>query len=181
MLYANGLYGAIGAVILVRDELLPSRWKSDASLLDILHKLHWREWVIVLLLLNILLLIEGTLRAVRNREEKVSKLTEKLEAIESSSPKIRAVFAHVKPVRFLFSGGTTGIHPFISVRFINDPIHPSQTAIAKDICAKLRHFIPDTGNTLLEVDGRWAGSDQPSSRNWLASKSDLLRTDFNIG
>ena len=64
-------------------------------------------------------------------------------------------------------------------RFVNDPPHPYPNAIAKEIVAKIRFFRAES--LLLEIDGRWADSDQPSLRDIRQSRNDLLRTQFAIG
>lgn len=180
----NGLYAAINLVLFIRDNLLPDAWKDRLKLLDIFHKLPWWAWAMLVLIANILLLIEGSFRAVRKREKERNDLADKLEAIEESRPTIRPKepnAASVKDVLFTQSGIILGAKPFISVRFINDPSIPNPAAIGKQVCAKLRYFLPDKNITLLEIDGRWAESDQPSSRDYRASRFDLLRTEFNIG
>ena len=69
--------------------------------------------------------------------------------------------------------------PFIRIRFINDPPQPYPNAIAKEIVAKIRFFGAES--LLLEIDGRWADSDQPSLRDFRQSRNHLLRTQFAIG
>lgn len=68
---------------------------------------------------------------------------------------------------------------FVKVRFVNRPTKHAPTAIAQGVSAKIKFF--DVGGMLvLEMDGRWDNTDQPSLRHPTQSKRDLLLTDFAI-
>jgi hypothetical protein len=186
MLYVNGLYGAISAAILVKDELLPDKWKSNASLLDILHKLPWREWVIIFLVLNILLLIEGALRAVRKREEERDALSQKLDAIKNARPNVQlsslnSVVLENGAHRDFISGRIIRTTQYICLCIVNDPHSTELSATARGVGAKVRYFIPGGEAPFLEIDGRWAGTDEASLRDPRQSRTDLLRIDLGIG
>ncbi|MGD0734969.1 MAG: hypothetical protein ABR976_07465 [Terracidiphilus sp.] len=68
---------------------------------------------------------------------------------------------------------------FVKVRFVNRPTRHAPTAIAQGVSAKIKFF--DRGGLLvLEMDGRWDNTDQPTLRHITQSKRDLLLTDFAI-
>jgi hypothetical protein len=68
---------------------------------------------------------------------------------------------------------------FVKVRFVNKPAKNSPSAIAHGVSAKVK-FLNDKGHLVLEMDGRWDDSDQPSLRHSAQSKRDLLLADFGI-
>jgi hypothetical protein len=84
----NIFYGAVNLFLFIRDNLFPERWRDKSSLLDILHKMHWLGWIILILISNIFVLIEGAFRAIRRREEGRTALADKREAIEESRPRV---------------------------------------------------------------------------------------------
>ena len=47
--------------------------------------------------------------------------------------------------------------------------------------ASITFFTQDGNTPLLEMEGRWAETDQPSVRDWRESKTDLLQIEFGIG
>lgn len=73
------------------------------------------------------------------------------------------------------------VAPFLKVRFVNDPSAPYPNSKANGIAARIRYFRDSDDTPLLEIDGRWADSDQPSLRDFRQSRTDLLRTAFDIG
>lgn len=69
--------------------------------------------------------------------------------------------------------------PVLKVRFVNKPTKHVESAIARGVGAKVKFF--SEGNKLiLEMNGRWDDTDQPSQRLATQSRSDLLHVDFNF-
>lgn len=68
--------------------------------------------------------------------------------------------------------------PVVRIRFINDPISPSPASSVSDVVAKITIFDQDN---IIEMDGRWTSSDQPSTRRFGISRNDLLRMSFGVG
>jgi hypothetical protein len=180
----NGLYGLVNLVLFIRDNFLPDRLKHYLQLLDLFHGLPWWGWVIILLCINFLLLAEGATRTVRDREKKNNDLTNELDIIKRSRPRIQpkgSDAAHVLSVQFSPPNAIPFIAPSLRVRFINDPEGSSRSAVARDVCAKVRYSLGEQNVPSLDIDGRWADSDQPSIRDVRQSRNDLLRIDFNLG
>jgi hypothetical protein len=75
----NGLYGVVNLFLFGRDHHLLGTWIGKLSLLDILHKIPWWGWAILVLIANIVILFEGAFRAVRKREEERNELADKLQ------------------------------------------------------------------------------------------------------
>jgi hypothetical protein len=116
----------------------------------------------------------------RERTE-VNRLRDKLDEIDHSRPRLRP--KHPNPVSvtrgFINMGQGQFDARFVRIRFINDPEHPYPSASADAVVAKLT--FSSNGKRLLEMDGRWSDSDQPSIRDVRQSRSDLLATSFGIG
>ena len=68
---------------------------------------------------------------------------------------------------------------FVKVRFVNKPQHHSPTSVAERVRAKIR-FLDEEGRLVLEMDGRWDDSDQPTLRHPTLTRQDLLGTRFDI-
>jgi hypothetical protein len=180
----NGLYALVNLDLFVRDNFLPDGLKHYLQLLDLFHSLPPWEWVMILLCINFLLLFEGATRTVRDRERKNNDLAAKLEIIERLRPRIRPKgldAAHILSVQFSPPNVVPFIAPSLRVRLINDPEGSSQSAVAKGVGAKIQYSPGEQDGLPLEIDGRWADSDQPSIRDFRQSRNDLLRTDFSIG
>jgi len=75
---------------------------------------------------------------------------------------------------------TSWTAPFHKVRFINDPMVPAPSAVAKNVSAKVR--FSQEGQLLREVDGRWSESESPLERMAKGQPIlDLIKMDFGIG
>jgi hypothetical protein len=64
----------------------------------------------------------------------------------------------------------------VRVRFVNDPIQPVATAVARDVGARIS-VRRSNGEVIREIDARWSDSPQPLP---LQSIVHLLRVDFGI-
>jgi hypothetical protein len=144
---------------------------------------HWK--VILLLGINILLVVEGAAKAIRKRESQRDAYRLKLHQIEEAKPRIvlrEPHAAYMEPVNIHAVGDVLNNVSFMTVRFVNQPQPPFPNSVARDVRVKLRFFEPmPAGRLLLAIDGRWAASDQPSTRDWRQSRTDLLSAEFGIG
>ena len=105
-----------------------------------------------------------------------------LKRIEEARPRIvprEPNPVSITTVRFGESGRRLFDAPFVRIRFTNDPLHSYPGAMVDGVVAKVR-FLRER-QVLLEMDGRWSDSDQPSTRDWRQSRNDLLSTNFGIG
>ncbi len=186
ILWINGLYAVINGLIFIRDNMFPESWRRTATLPGVFRAFHLPGWIIFILLTNIILLAEGTVRAVRKREEEINSLKETLEAAERGRPNIQlkqpnpVVFKLVRQ-QVLNANQIIRDAPFLCLRFVNDPQNPNPSAIARAISAKVRYFIAGESDPVLEIDGRWADTDEASFGDPRQSRHHLLTVDFNIG
>jgi hypothetical protein len=109
------------------------------------------------------------------------KSADKLDLIESARPKICLKQVIVSGANFFTPSGAAFTAPSIKARIANDPAHAYPNTKACGVAVKLRYFLSSESVQLLEINGRWADSDQPSARDFRQSRRDLLETDFNIG
>jgi hypothetical protein len=65
------------------------------------------------------------------------------------------------------------------VRFVNIPKPGFRGVTASSVCARVTYR--DSAENNCFIDGRWADTDQPSSRDPRLSRNDLLRVDFQPG
>lgn len=150
----------------------------------ILSSLPWYWKAIVFLAVNVALIAEGAFRAIRKRERQRDDYFQKLKQIEDTKPRIvlrepgAIHIQEVKPKNRM-TGVVTGVLPFVKVRFINKPLGAFPNSIARSISAKISFYGPDA-KLLLEMNGRWDDSDEPSSREAGKSRNDLLGADFGI-
>jgi len=104
-----------------------------------------------------------------------------LRAKEQSRPRLRP--KDPNPVSVSTGHINVAQQPFnvrwVRIRFVNDPEYPSPSASADTVSAKVA--FSSNGTLLLEMDGRWSDSDQPSIRDFRQSRNDLLTTSFAIG
>jgi hypothetical protein len=100
--------------------------------------------------------------------------------IETSRPKIRLKELFSDYTTFITSAGTEFIAQSIFIRLVNEPENPFPNAEARNLIAKVR-FFNEAGRLLLEIDGRWAESDQPSVRDFRQSRVDISQMSFGIG
>lgn len=104
-------------------------------------------------------------------------------AVEHSKPHIMRKepgASHIQEVTW-FAGQTAAFSvPFIKLRLVNDPETAEPSAKAHQVAAKIT-FTDRAGKSVLEIDGRWSESEQPSKRDISQSRLDLLRMDFDIG
>jgi hypothetical protein len=112
------------------------------------------------------------------------KIEQRLVAIEEARPRIilkqpRAVYVE-NAVRITGSSAQF-VAPFLKVRFVNEPAGPYPNAKVDGVKATIQYFRDGEDTPLLEIDGRWSGSDQPSLRDYRQSRTDLLRMAFDIG
>jgi len=111
-----------------------------------------------------------------------ASLANKLQEIEETKPNIVPREPGARHVQILsISNGQVIIltAPFIKVRFVNKPTKHSPQSIASGVSAKVK-FFNDTGQLVLEMDGRWDDNDQPTLRHPTLTRRDLLMTDFGI-
>ena len=144
---------------------------------------HWK--VIITLIVNAVLFVEVSFRAVRKRERQRDEYRMKLQQIEQARPHIALCepgAEYVEPVRIQAIGDITNVVSFIKVRFVNTPAGlPFPNCVAHDVRAKVRFLEPTAGGRLLlAIEGRWADSDQPAIRDWRQHRNDLLKMDFGI-
>ena len=176
----NALLLLYSVATTVRDGFPPeTQQKYQLNLL--LH--HWpiQTWIAFFALINFLVVLHGAKLAIKKREGERDGYALELKKINEAKPRIqlREPNACYIETVVLHVGGQPMLGvPFIRVRFVNNPIAPNPTAVAKDVRAHISYFSP--GNELLlRVDGRWTDSTQPSDR--LASMTHLLETKFGIG
>jgi hypothetical protein len=147
--------------------------------------LHWHWKVIITLVLNIILFVELSFRAVGKGERQRDEYYSKLQQIEQARPHIILREPHaeyVEPVHIQAVGSTTTAVSLIRVRFVNSPTGPPlPNSVARGVRAKVRFFesAPE-GRLLLMIEGKWAESDQPSIRDFRDYRNDLLKIDFGI-
>lgn len=115
-------------------------------------------------------------------EERNNTLQTEINQIHEVKPKIilrEPGAKHVETITLSRRGVIVAIAPFVSVRFINKPTGNFPNSVARDVRAKIR-FLDSSGNLVLQMDGRWSDSDQPSTRAFGSSRNDLLAIDFGI-
>jgi hypothetical protein len=118
----------------------------------------------------------------RDEEQKAFKLAQQLAEIHESRPRLRPKYPNPVSVAdiALFQGTSSAfVRPFVRIRLINEPQNPYPNTVAPAITARVA-FKDERGDLLLEIDGRWADSDQPSTRDWRLSRNDLLQMSFGI-
>lgn len=153
--------------------------------LALLTDLPWQWKVIITLVVNAVLFVEVSFRAVRKRERQRDEYRMKLQQIEQARPRIvpnEPDAEYVEPVHIQAIGNITNVVSFIKVRFVNTPTGLlSPNSVAHDVRAKVRFLEPTPGGRLLlAIEGRWADSDQPSIRDWRQHRNDLLKMEFGI-
>jgi hypothetical protein len=118
-------------------------------------------------------------------ENKARKKAEKaLAAIENARPQIILKEPHaiyIQDVLFTGPNMKTYATRFLKVRFVNAPLATHPTCNADGVKADIQFFRGDEKHPLLEIEGRWSDSDQPSTRKFAESRTDLLRARFGIG
>jgi hypothetical protein len=147
--------------------------------------LSWQWKVIITLVVNIVLLLEVSLRTVHKGERQRDEYRIKLQEIEQARPRIvlcRHDAEYVEPVHIQAIGNVANVVSFIKVRFVNTPMGPPfPNSVAHDVRAKIRFFEPiPGGRLLLAIDGTWADNNQPSTRHWQRRRGDLLKVQFGI-
>jgi hypothetical protein len=147
--------------------------------------LPWQWKAAITLVVNLVLFLEVSFRAVRNRERQSDQYRTKLQETENARPRIvlcETDAQYVEPVHIHSSGNVTNVVSFLKVRFVNSPLGPPlPNSVAHDVRAKIRFFEPiPGGKLLLAVDGMWADSEQPSIRHWQQHRGDLLKVQFGI-
>jgi hypothetical protein len=119
-----------------------------------------------------------------------NKSTSALEDIEAAKPRIilkEPGAVHCVTVQHTFwDEGTkkvlfSGQVPFLRIAFHNDPLRSSPKSVAKGIRAYIAFFPIGHSVPSLQIDGRWAESDQPPEYSHFKSKATLLETSFGIG
>lgn len=118
--------------------------------------------------------------SLKRRERELSK---QLSDYIATRPKLclREGAVHMDDVSFSnqLTGEVLFTAQFIHVRFMNEPIVSSATAVAKNVGAKVQ--FSSGGQVIKEIDGRWADSDQPGMLIAQAKSTlPLLRIDFDI-
>ncbi len=147
-----------------------------------LSSLSWYWKLVLIFTANILLIGEGAFRAIRKREKQRDAYLSRLKEIENAGPNVvlRDPNAeYVELVSLQANGTIVGNVPFVKVRFVNKPQGNNPRSIAKQVRAKIK-FYSLSGTLFLEMDGRWADSDQPSIRDFRKTRNDLLPIDFGI-
>jgi hypothetical protein len=106
----------------------------------------------------------------------------KLREIEDDKPEIVQAGAVVEPIGFGIQGSMTPYFTaeFVKMRFVNKPKGNSERAIARAVRAKIKFIDSDSKALLLEIDGRWDSTDQPSTRQYGTTRNDLLPMNFGI-
>jgi|HubBroStandDraft_1064217.scaffolds.fasta_scaffold102598_2 hypothetical protein len=118
----------------------------------------------------------------RERDKEANEAESKLEVIEQTKPKIvlrQPGAEYVEHVTRAVNGRPLSTAPFIKVRLVNQPTGNYPGSIAHAVMARVK-FYDLNGRLLLDMQGRWADSDQPSIRDFRESRNDLLRMDFGI-
>jgi hypothetical protein len=120
--------------------------------------------------------------ALANATTSRDELAKKLKEIEDARPNIvlrdpGAEHIQSTPMNVQFGGAL--ILSFAKVRFVNKPSTPAQRVEAKKVMAKVK-FYDVNGSLVLEMDGRWNDSDQPSTVPPGKSRNSLLPIDFAI-
>ncbi len=185
---ANAILLAYSIATACRDAFSPeTQQKYQLNLL--LHHWSWQTWIAIFAVGNFFIVLHGAKLAITKRENERDGLVAKLEGIESTKPRIRlkepgAIYC--EPVDHNLRDENANIIfcqtvPFLKVRFINDPLSPSPSAIANDVRAKLSYYRCADNTCILAIDGRWAESTQPPALHPLASRSPLLGATFAIG
>jgi hypothetical protein len=141
--------------------------------------------VIITLVVNIILFVELSFRAVGKRERQRDEYYSKLQQIEQARPHIILREPHaeyVEPVHIQAVGNTTNSVSFIRVRFVNRPAGPPlPNSVARGVRAKVRFFeAAPEGRLQLMTEGKWAESDRPSIRDFRDSRGDSVKIDFGI-
>ena len=119
------------------------------------------------------------------RENKARTTAEKaLADIENARPRI--ILKQPDPIYIedvVFGGlNMKGfVTDFLKVRLVNTPSAPHPNSNADGVKADIRFFRDGDDKLLLEIEGRWADSDQPTDRKSTESRNDLLRARFGIG
>jgi len=119
---------------------------------------------------------------ITNLETERDKYLRSLNEIERAKPNIvlrQPGAESVEQVTRAVNGRPLDTAPFVKVRFVNRPTESCPGSIADAVMARVRFY--DLNNRLLlDMQGRWADSDQPSLRDFRQSRNDLLRMDFGI-
>ncbi len=155
----------------------------------LLHHWSWQTWIAVFAIGNCLVVLHGAKLAIGKRDRERNRLAAKLGEIENTKPRIKlkepgAIYCEPVDHNFRDQQGHIMFSqtvPFLKVRFINDPLSPSPSAIANDVRAKLSYYRCADNACVLSIDGRWAESTQPPALHPLASRSPLLGATFAIG
>ena len=140
----------------------------------------WKSWVIGALTIAIFLLIEGSYRLHQEGEKEKDTYKQKLDEIENTRPHIvlHSKAEYVENSNFQFPN-FSAVAAAIKVKLINKPLINSPSGVANGVRARVGFFCGD--NLVLEMNGRWSDSDEPSMRDPRRSRSDLLAVDFGIG
>lgn len=180
VLIANTLLVVYSVATTLRDAF-PDEIQKRYQLNIFLHHWSWQTWIAIFACGNFLVVLHGAYLAIKRREKERDGLAAKLNEIENTKPRIVLSYPkceYVENVAFKFGDLVQGVAPIVKIRFINKPSTPSPLGIAKGIRAKISFF--SAKDLLLQIDGRWSKSDQPSVKDPRLSRTDLLTVDFGI-
>jgi hypothetical protein len=165
-----------GAVVAVVFMLLEAFWLLGLPI-GIDSSLHWQYG-----LGGLVCIFAALVQAAWAVREKESALEARIASLESQ-PRPRLQLRepgaiHMDEIPFFHPGMQQPVlvAEFIHVRFVNEPLRPEPSAVAKSIAAKVS--FSREGRVLKTIDGRWSDVDQPTP---LKSVLPLLRATFDIG
>jgi hypothetical protein len=119
----------------------------------------WTAWTTICAG-TVLFFVAGFL-AWRDEHHRATKAESEVERIAQSRPKLllkESDSVYVENVSLQRRGIVIATVPFVKVRFINSPDGCFPTSVAKNVRAKIKFY--SANSLLLEMDGRWADSDQ---------------------
>ncbi len=124
----------------------------------------------------------GQLESIRRLQSERESVENKLKEIEETKPNIvlrEPGARHIEAISLNDGRVVVLTAHFIKVRFVNRPTRNSPMSIAREVSAKIK-FFDENDQLVLEMDGRWDDSDQPTLRHHTLTRRDLLLTEFGI-
>jgi len=165
---------AASLVLLFLPLFAPGKFKNSSAILI---------WT-----LSALCFVAANYRVWRQEHDRANTAQAKLIEIDSAKPLIKlrnpdAFYLELVEQGFTLENGQKYVQqsPFLKVRFINAPPTSHEKAQAIGIRSSIDYYKLPENVHILNIDGRWAETDQPPLLHPLASRDTLLATDLGIG
>jgi len=155
------IYGALGFLLFIRDNLASPTVQAQWKVLAILHKLGWRTLGETLFAVVFVAMCEGTYREYREQRLASISAELRLRDIDDAKPNIVLCGPYTEKVGINQNGLRVCVANVLRVKLENASPHPYPNSEAKNVTATVS-FYDQSGNLLIaDMDARWTASSQP--------------------